>query len=120
MWLDLSWIMPAEDTSNLPDERQDKSPLRAPVVESSEAEMWAAELSFISACDSSVRSAQFAIRTVVRAQALAALAGTDPIDELLDARKGATGDLSRRVYESAINHLRVEKLLAAALRWPAR
>jgi len=80
--------------------------------------MWAAELSFIAGNDSSVRAAQFAIRTAVRAQALAALAGTDPVNELLDARTTATTELSRQVYGTAMTYLRTEQLLIEGLRRP--
>jgi hypothetical protein len=111
--------MPAEDTSNLPDRRARTNSPNVAEECSTEADMWAAELSFLSCGDQAVRSAQFAIRTAVRAQALALLAGTDAIDELLDARTAASTDLSRRVYDTAINHLRTERLLSVALRWPS-
>ena len=63
-----------------------------------------------------VRSAQFAIRTAVRAQFLARLAGTDAVDELLDAWTMATGDVPRRIYQTAIMYLRTDHVLTAGLR----
>lgn len=79
--------------------------------------MWAAELAFMPDGDKTLRRAQFAIRTAVRAQALAKLAGTDPVDELLDARACARSVSSRKIYETAIAYLKREQELRHALRW---
>ena len=54
----------------------------------SEDDLWLAELDLVDATDQAPRRIQFAIRTATRAQALARQAGSDPIDELLDARAG--------------------------------
>ena len=80
--------------------------------------MWAAELAYLPDNDTSLRQAQFAIRTAVRAQQLANMAGTDPRDELLDARACATNPASRRVYETAITYLHREQELQRACWWP--
>src|ERR1700712_152698 len=112
--------MPAEEITDRPGAGEDNSPLTAPPLDSSEAEMWSAELAFIAGRDSMVRSAQFAIRTAVRAQSLAVLAGTDAVDELLDAWMIATGESPRRIYQTAITYLRTDQVLTAALRPHAR
>lgn len=80
--------------------------------------MWAAELAYLPDNDTPLRQAQFAIRTAVRAQELANLAGTKPIDELLDARAAAVNPAARRVYETAITYLSREEELHQACRWP--
>lgn len=77
--------------------------------------MWAAELAFLPSGNQRLRRAQFAVRTAVRAQALALLAGTDAIDELLDARRCARTATTRRVYEMAITYLRGEQDLCGPL-----
>jgi hypothetical protein len=112
--------MPAEEITNRPDAGDESSAGTAPQLESSEAEMWSAELAFIAGRDSMVRSAQFAIRTAVRAQSLALLAGTDAVDELLDAWMKATGAVPRRIYQTAITYLRTDQVLTTALRPHAR
>jgi hypothetical protein len=76
--------------------------------------MWAAELAYLPANDPPLRQAQFAIRTAVRAQELANMAGTAAIDELLDARAEAVNPAARRVYESAITYLSRERELRRA------
>src|SRR3954452_11676058 len=101
--------MPVEQPSSASGAGPEIFPSSAWAIDSTEAEMWAAELSFIAENDSSVRSAQFAIRTAVRAQALAALAGTDALNELLDARATASSELSRQVYSTAMTYLRAEQ-----------
>ena len=83
-----------------------------------ENEMWAAELAYLPDNDGPSRQAQFAIRTAVRAQQLANLAGSNPIDELLDARACATNHASQRIYETAINYLNREMELQRACWWP--
>ncbi len=79
--------------------------------------MWAAELAYLPEGDSRLRKAQFAIRTAVRAQALARLAGTQAIDELLDARALSGIPASREVYETAIAYLSRERELDHGLGW---
>ena len=79
-------------------------PGAVPVV--SEREMWAAELAYLPENDALLRQVQFVIRTAVRAQELAKIAGTNPVDELLDARAAATTAASRQVYETAMTFLR--------------
>jgi hypothetical protein len=108
--------MPAEEITGRPGAGEDDSAVTAPPLDSSEADMWSAELAFIAGRDSMVRSAQFAIRTAVRAQSLAVLAGTDAVDELLDAWMTATGESPRRIYQAAIMYLRTDRVLTAALR----
>lgn len=76
--------------------------------------MWAAELAYLPDNSALLRHAQFAIRTAVRAQQLAGMAGTDAIDELLDARKAAVNPASRRIYETAITYLHREQELRRA------
>ena len=77
--------------------------------------MWLAELLLLSGLDLAVRRAQFVIRTAVRAQELAMKAETDPIDELLDARRFARNSRSRTIYNRAINYLRAEQVLSRQL-----
>ncbi len=79
--------------------------------------MWAAELAYLPDNNGRLRKAQFAIRTAVRAQELALLAGTNPIDELLDARAASVTASARSVYEIAIGYLHRERELARACRW---
>ncbi|MCW2539939.1 MAG: hypothetical protein JWN95_1664 [Frankiales bacterium] len=81
--------------------------------------MWLAELAFLDRQDQLSRSAQFVIRTAVRAQALAELAGTNPIDELLDGRAQVTGAAARAAFEGALTYVRRDQELSAAIR-PAR
>ena len=90
-------------------------PLGVPEVD--ESEMWTAELAYLPAGNAALRRAQFAIRTAVRAQALARLAGTQAIDELLDARALSRIPASRLVYETAIAYLRRERELERDCRW---
>jgi hypothetical protein len=108
--------MPAEEIADRPGAGEDNLAVTAPPLDSTEADMWSAELAFIAGRDSMVRSAQFAIRTAVRAQSLGLLAGTEAIDELLDAWMIATGESPRRIYQTAITYLRTDQVLAAALR----
>lgn len=91
-------------------------PLPVPPV--SEGEMWAAELAYLPNDNAPLRHAQFAIRTAVRAQELAAMAGTRAVDELLDARAKAVNPAARRVYETAITYLHREQELRRACWWP--
>ena len=112
--------MPAEEIRDRSGTGEENSSVSGPPLDSSEAEMWSAELAFIGERDSMVRSAQFAIRTAVRAQCLAVLAGTDAVDELLDAWKIATSEIPRRIYQTAITYLRTDKVLTAALHPHAR
>jgi hypothetical protein len=79
--------------------------------------MWAAELAYLPIDDAPLRQAQFAIRTAIRAQELANAAGTSPVDELLDARAGATTAATRRIYETAITYLTREQELRRVCRW---
>lgn len=85
----------------------------AAVPDTSELDLWSAELLLLPSGDQRVRAAQFAIRTAVRAQTVAATKGTDPVDELLDARARASGAKARRVYQSAIGYLRADRILGA-------
>ena len=87
-----------------------------PVPDVSECDLWLAELLLLSDTDRSVRSAQFVIRTAVRAQELAMKAETDPIDELLDARRFAKNSRSRTIHNRAISYLRAEQILSRQLR----
>jgi hypothetical protein len=77
----------------------------------SEDDLWLAELDLVDMADSMVRRIQFAIRTATRAQALAKRAGSDAIDELLDARGRVASDAARNVFERAINYVRTDRLL---------
>ena len=90
-----------------------------PVPAVSESDMWAAELAFLPAGDTRSRKVQFAIRTAIRAQELAHLAGTRAIDELLDARAVAVNPASRTIYETAIGYLAREQELQLGCWWPA-
>jgi hypothetical protein len=95
------------------DPSRPQAPRRAkPVPEVSESDLWLAELLFLSDTDRSVRSAQFVIRTAVRADQLARQAGTTAIDELLDAREFAAGENTRTIYDRAISYLRAEQILS--------
>ena|SRR6476660_69654 len=85
------------------------------VPQVSEHDMWLAELLLLSGLDLPVRRAQFVIRTAVRAQELAMQAGTDPIDELLDARRFARNSRTQSIYERAISYLRAEQILSRQL-----
>jgi hypothetical protein len=87
-----------------------------PVPGVSESDLWLAELLLLSNTDRSVRSAQFVIRTAVRAEQLAKKAGTTAIDELLDARGFATSARTRTIYDRAICYLRAELMLSAGMR----
>ena len=91
-------------------------PLPSQVPHVSEHDMWLAELLLLSGLDLAVRRAQFVIRTAVRAQELAMKAETDPIDELLDARRFAKNSRSRTIYNRAISYLRAEQILSRQLR----
>jgi hypothetical protein len=73
-----------------------------------------AELDYIAMCDRQSRAAQFAIRTAERALCLARAAGTDPVDELLDARGKVATDRARTVLERAIAYVRADQELSAA------
>lgn len=77
----------------------------------SETELWVAELDYLEACDPVSRCAQFAIRTAVRAQCLAKAAGTDPVDELLDARGRVLTDAARAMIERAVRYVRADQCL---------
>jgi len=79
----------------------------------SEEDLWLAELDLIDATDQAPRRIQFAIRTATRAQALARRAGSDPIDELLDARARVASAAARSVFERAIDYLHTDRLLNA-------
>jgi hypothetical protein len=79
----------------------------------SEDDLWLAELDLVDATDQGPRRIQFAIRTATRAQALAKRAGSDPIDELLDARARAKSVAARGVFERAIDYLHTDRLLNA-------
>lgn len=78
-----------------------------------EDDLWLAELSLINHTDLALRRTQFAIRTATRAQALAQRAGTDPIDELLDARERVTSTAAKLVFNRAIDYLYTDRLLDA-------
>jgi hypothetical protein len=80
-----------------------------------ESFLWMAELDFIARCDRQSRTAQFAIRTAERALCLARAAGTDPVDELLDARGKVATARARRVLERAIGYVRADQELSADL-----
>src|SRR4051794_15279129 len=82
------------------------------VPDTSEEQLWLAELDLLGADDPRIRPVQFAIRTAVRAQALARRAGTDAIDELLDARAAMIGASSRQVFDRAIGYLRLDDRLS--------
>lgn len=77
-----------------------------------ETQMWTSELCYLSDSDPPVRVAQFVVRTAIKAGALARSAGTDPIDELLDARTFAASENARRIYERAIGFLRIDQVLS--------
>ncbi len=79
----------------------------------SEEDLWLAELDLIDPEDQVPRRIQFAIRTATRAQALARRAGSDPIDELLDARARVASAAARSVLERAIDYLHTDRLLNA-------
>ena len=85
-------------------------PATSTVPDVSEHDLWLAELSMVSGSSSAVRHAQFIVRTAVRAQALAAQSGTDPVDELLDARARTENGKSRTIYDRAIRYLRAEQV----------
>jgi hypothetical protein len=76
-----------------------------------EYDLWLAELELADMTDSLVRRIQFAIRTATRAQALAKQAGSDPIDELLDARGRVASDAAKNVFDRAIDYLHTDRLL---------
>jgi hypothetical protein len=80
-----------------------------------EAALWMAELAYLSTCDRRSRAAQFAIRTAERAQCLARAAGTDPVDELLDARGRVTTSSAREVLERSIGYVRADQVLTECL-----
>ena len=82
---------------------------RVPAV--SENDLWLAELDLVGVGDLTVRRIQFAIRTATRAQALAKQAGSDAIDELLDARGRVSSEAARNVFDRAIDYLRMDRLL---------
>lgn len=73
--------------------------------------LWLAELDYLASSDRQTRTAQFAIRTAERAQCLALAAGTDPVDELLDARAKVQTEAARRVLESAMRYVRADQQL---------
>jgi hypothetical protein len=79
----------------------------------SEDDLWLSELDLVDAIDQAPRRIQFAIRTATRAQALAKRAGSDPIDELLDARARVKSAAARIVFERAIDYLYTDRLLNA-------
>ena len=79
----------------------------------SEDDLWLSELDLVDAIDQAPRRIQFAIRTATRAQALAKRAGSDPIDELLDARARVKTAAARNVFERAIDYLYTDRLLDA-------
>jgi hypothetical protein len=79
----------------------------------SENDLWLAELDLVNLEDSARRKIQFAIRTATRAQALAKRAGSDPIDELLDARGQAGSDEAKDVFDRAIDYVHTDRLLSA-------
>lgn len=83
------------------------------VPQVSERELWLAELDLADHRDLAVRRAQFAIRTAVRAQSLAKQAGTDPIDELLEARGRVNSPAAKMVFCRAIDYLHTDRLLDA-------
>ena len=78
-----------------------------------ERALWLSELSLIGVNDDLKRKAQFAIRTAVRAQELASFAGTNPIDELLDARDKMKKASGQRAIDRAIHYLHTDQLLSA-------
>jgi hypothetical protein len=80
-----------------------------------EFDLWMAELDYLASADAPTRRAQFAIRTAERAQCLARAAGTNPVDELLDARGKVTTAPARRILERAIGYVRADQSLSAAL-----
>jgi len=80
-----------------------------------ETDLWVAELSYLATCSPESRTAQFAIRTAVRAQCLAEAAGTDPVDELLDARSRVQTTSARHVLERAMCYLRADQRLTRDL-----
>ena len=80
-----------------------------------ELDLWVAELDYLAPCDPRSRSAQFAIRTAVRAQCLAQAAGTDPVDELLDARVKVRSAGARAVIERAVRYVRADQTLGRDL-----
>ena len=80
-----------------------------------EFDLWMAELDYLASCDIKTRKAQFAIRTAERAQCLARAAGTDPVDELLDARGKVTTDRARHILERAIGYVRADQSLSGDL-----
>ncbi|HSU36636.1 MAG TPA: hypothetical protein VLJ88_13340 [Propionibacteriaceae bacterium] len=79
----------------------------------SEDDLWLAELDLVDGTDHAPRRIQFAIRTATRAQALARRAGSDPIDELLDARARVKSAAARSVFERAIDYLYTDRLFNA-------
>jgi len=80
-----------------------------------ELDLWVAELDYLAPCDPRSRTAQFAIRTAVRAQCLAEAAGTDPVDELLDARVRVRSADARAVIERAVRYVRADQSLSRDL-----
>jgi hypothetical protein len=100
------------ESTMIDDPSMPQAPRRTePVPDVSECDLWLAELLLLSDTDRSVRSAQFVIRTAVRAEQLAKKAGTNAIDELLDAREFAATAKTRAIYDRAINYLRTEQIL---------
>ena len=79
----------------------------------SENDLWLAELDLVDVEDLTIRRIQFAIRTATRAQALAKQAGSDAIDELLDARGLVSSDAARNVFDRAIDYLHTDRLLTS-------
>ena len=84
----------------------------ATVTPTPESDLWVAELDYLTPCNSQIRSAQFVIRTAERAQCLAQTAGTNPVDELLDARGRVMTDEARVVLEQAIRYVRADQSLS--------
>jgi len=84
----------------------------AKIAANPESDLWVAELDYLANTDVRSRSAQFAIRTAERAQCLARAAGTDPVDELLDARAKVCTAAARGVLERAIRYVRADQSLS--------
>jgi hypothetical protein len=78
-----------------------------------EDDLWLAELGLLDHNDLVCRQTQFAIRTATRAQVLARQSGSDPIDELLEARKRVTSPAAKLVFNRAIDYLHTDRLLNA-------
>jgi len=105
------------ESTMIDDPSMSQAPRRAkPVPDVSECDLWLAELLLLSNTDRSVRTAQFVVRTAVRAEQLARKAGTTAIDELLDARGFASSGRTRIIYDRAISYLRAEQILSAGMR----